>query len=174
MANKEYIHPAEERQERHEKEQKNKKKKKKFAGLLVLVLLIAALILLMNYLGLGFGGGKGSGDSGKSETSSSAKADASSEETSSEVEKMVVTVKISGSTYIYGDRVYTIDEFKDNIAAPMNKDTVVIELLDDNAVANAVENMHSMLDELGISYVDKVFEDTSSDSADDSQQSAQP
>ncbi|MGN0624514.1 MAG: hypothetical protein ACI4JA_11295 [Oscillospiraceae bacterium] len=158
--NKEYIHPAQERQDNHEKKRQKKKKKKGFVFLLIIILLLIALLMLMNYLGLGFGGGKGDGGESKASASSAA-AESSVPDESSQAEKTAVTVKISGSSYIYGDKVYTLDEFR-QVASVMDKDSVIIELADDNAVANAVENMHSLLDELELSYSDKPYESESS------------
>lgn len=160
--NREYIHPAEELQEKHEKKRLKKKKKKRFIFMLIILLLLIAVLLFMNYLGLGLGGGKGEGGESSGKMSSAVQENISADE-SSEAEKTVIQLRISGSTYIYGDKVYTLEEFKD-FAAVMDKDTAVIELCDDNAVANAVEKMHSMLDELGIPYTDTVYTDLSSKS----------
>lgn len=159
--NKEYIHPAQERQENHEKRRQKKKKKKGLIFLVIIILLIVALIMLMNYLGLGFGGGKGDGGESKGSDSAVSSVSSAADE-SSQVEKTAVTLKISGSSYIYGDKVYTLDEFKE-VAAVMDKNTVIIEIADDNAVANAVENMHALLDELGLSYSDKPYESSQPD-----------
>ena len=161
--NKEYIHPAQQRQETYEKKRQKKRKKKRFLFTLFIILAIVILLLIMKHLGIGFGGGKGQGGSASGDDSVSVSADESSrQDESSQLEKTVVQVKISGSTYIYGDRVYTIEDFRDEIASVMDKTSVIIELADDNAVANAVEDMHAMLDGLGISYTDTGYESVQS------------
>ncbi len=168
-----YIHPAQEKQEKHEKKRQKKKKNKTLIFLIVLALLIVCLLLLFNALGLGLGGGKGEGDGGKDSSSAAeSAADSSVPDDSSEVEKNVFRVRISGSSYICDDKVYTLDEFKTFVEV-MDKNTVIIELLDDNAVTNAVESMHSMLDELQISYTDSVYSEAGQDTQADTSSSAE-
>ncbi len=154
---KQYIHPAEEKQQKHEEKRRRKKQRKHVILLLVLILIFVFLVWLFNYLGFGLGGGTGEGSGEESnQTASSQAAEESKEDESSEVEKKLVQLRISGSSYIYEDKLYNLDEFK-AIASVMDKEAVVVQIADDNAVANSVESMHKMLDELGIKYVDIIY-----------------
>lgn len=156
MSNKDYIHPAQKRQEDHEK-RKGKKKKKK--GLLLLLL----LLLLLALGGIGWGTGWFSGE-GKSNSDNSGTADSTpdravtvdsqpEEDSSSEPERTPVKLKVSGSVYIYNDMVRTLEQLKTDFSV-LDKSTVIIEVQDDNAVANAIQGIHDLLSELGLSYSD--------------------
>ena len=91
--------------------------------------------------------------------------DASSDE-SSEAEKTTVTVKVSGSTYIYNGSERTLEELKSDMGV-LDKNAVIIEVVDDTAVANAVTSLHELLDDIGLSYTDTTAapaaDDTSSE-----------
>ncbi len=155
MSDKNYIHPAQKRQEEHEKRKEKKKKKRGLLWFLLILLLIAALIG-----GIGFGQGWFDGK-GKSEEDTSGSEDPAVERTipeesqddSSESPKTPVALKISGSTYIYNDSVRTLEQLKSDFSV-LDKSAVIIEITDDNAVANAVQSLHDLLGELGIAYSD--------------------
>ena len=67
--------------------------------------------------------------------------------------KTPVSLKVSGSAYIYNGSERTLDELKKEFGV-YDKATVIIEITDDNAVANAIQNLHDMLIELGLAYSD--------------------
>lgn len=172
--NREYIHPVEEMQEKHEKKLMKKKKKKRFILMLIILLLLIAIFMLMNHLGIGLGrkSGDDSGAGEESAQSTASQDESPAADESSETEKIAVQLRISGSTYIFADKVYTLEEFE-KIAAVMDKNAVVIELCDDNAVSEAVNDMHSMLDGLGIAYTDTVYSGLSSENPDVSRQDSE-
>ena len=160
MNDRNYIHPAQKRQEEHEK---RKGKKKKRRGLLWLLLL---LLLLGFGLGLGFGmgwfdgKGKDSGSTGTSADSTASAAESiaeeSSQDESSEAPKTPVRVKVSGSTYIYNDSIRTLEQLKTDLSL-LDKSAVIIEIADDNGVANAIQSLHELLGEIGLPYSDVPF-----------------
>ena len=155
MANKNYIHPAQKRQEEHEK-RKNKKKKKR--GLLWLLLLLLLLLGIGLGLGLGLGwfDGKGDGDGdGDGKTTISAvegnDSTASTAEDSSATEKTSVKLKISGDKYVYDGSELSLEDLKTKLSE-LDKTKTVIEVTDDGAVANAVTALKEMLDSIGLPF----------------------
>lgn len=135
------------------KKEKNKKKKKSIFPAFIIVVLII-VILLMLYLKGGFGGGSGD-DSGDGDTVSAVSSVVDSVADVSEAEKRVEKVIVSGSEYSYGGTKYTLDDLK---SALESKENIVVEIQDDGAVANAIDGLHSMLDDLGISYSETAAE----------------
>ncbi|WP_124097921.1 hypothetical protein [Ruminococcus sp. Marseille-P6503] len=171
--NRKYIHPAEEMQERHEKKRMMKKKKKRIIFMLIILLALIAVCMLMRYLEIGLvKKNTDSSEAGRESAQSSAPEESLTTDESSETEKIAVQLRISGSTYIYADKVYTLAEFE-KIAEIIDRDAVVIELCDDNAVADAVNDMHSMLDGLGIAYEDTVYSGLSSENSEISRQDSE-
>ena len=155
MSDKDYIHPAQKRQEEHEKRKGKKKKKRGLLWLLVLLLLLAALLG-----GIGWGQGWFDGK-GKTEDTNTSGSDSVADRTvpegsqpdDSSESRTPVAIKISGSTYIYNDNVRTLEQLKNDLSV-LNKDGVIIEITDDNAVANAMQSLHELLDEVGLAYSD--------------------
>lgn len=144
-----------------EDHEKRKVKKKRKRGLFWLVVLL--LILLLALGGIGWGTGWFSGE-GKSNSDNSGTADSTpdravtvdsqpEEDSSSEPERTPVKLKVSGSVYIYNDMVRTLEQLKTDFSV-LDKSTVIIEVQDDNAVANAIQGIHDLLSELGLSYSD--------------------
>ena len=133
---------------------KEKKKKKSILPTFIIIVLII-VILLMLWLKGGFGGGAGDNDGDGDTTSSISSVVDSVEDESSEAEKSVEKVTVSGSDYSYGGKTYTLDDLK---AALESKENIVVEIQDDGAVANAVDDLHSALDDMGISYSDATAE----------------
>ncbi|SDB05487.1 hypothetical protein SAMN02910317_00214 [Ruminococcaceae bacterium FB2012] len=155
MSSKNYIHPAQKRQEEHEKRKEKKKKKRGLLWFLVLLLLLAALL---GGIGWGQGWFDGKGKTNDTNTSGSDSVaertipEASQPDDSSEA-RTPVAIKISGSTYIYNDSVRTIEQLKNDLSV-LDKNNVIIEITDDNAVANAMQSLHELLDEVGLAYSD--------------------
>lgn len=133
---------------------KDKKKKRSIFPLFIIVVLII-VILLMLYLKGGFGGGSGDNDGDGDTTSSVSSVVDSTQDESSEAEKSVEKVTVSGSDYSYGGTTYTLDDLKSVLES---KENIVVEIQDDGAVANAVDGLHSMLDDIGVSYSDTAAE----------------
>ena len=156
MANKDYIHPAQKRQEEHEKRKEKKKKKRGFLWFLLLLLLLAALL---GGIGWGQGWFSGKGNTEDTNTSGSDSAaqrtipDESSQADESSEARTPVAIKVSGSSYIYNDGVRTIEQLKNDLSV-LDKNAVIIEITDDNAVANAMMSLHELLDELSVAYTD--------------------
>ncbi len=127
----------------------SKKKGHKFITILIVLILVFIFLLwLFNYLGVGLGGKKGNGED-DGETGKS-QAELSSE---IETEKEVVQVIVLGGTYVYKESPYSLEEFEE-IVNNMDKDKVVIEIIDNKAVANSINSIHKMLDKWGFSYID--------------------
>lgn len=143
-----------------------KKRKKRLLSVILAIILIAVLILLFNYLGLGFGGGKGNGgeNGGSAVSQNSSAAETSATTVTTEAPKILVDIKVSGSTYIYDGQEVTLDVFKARLA-PMS-DNVIINVIDDNATENAVKNLEDMLDSEGRQFT--VAQDNSDSSSADS------
>ena len=172
MSDKNYIHPAQKRQEEHEKRKEKKKKKRGLLWLLILLLLIA---LLIGGIGWGQGWFKGKGENeGSDTTSGSAESTSYVSESSSvtedsslaEAEKVSVAVTVSGSKYILNGTEKTLDELKTEFSS-LDKAASVIAIADEGAVANAVSSLHDMLNELGLPYSDLIpaAADSSSEAA---------
>lgn len=153
MSNKNYIHPAQKRQDEHEKKKNKKKKKRSLLWLLLLLLLLLGIGLGLG-LGLGWFDGKGDGD-GDGDTKSVVQADGSQadskEDVSEATEKTAVKVKIAGDKYIYEDAELTLEDLKTKLSA-LDKTTTIIEVTDENAVANAVTSLKEMLESVGLSF----------------------
>ena len=155
MSDKDYIHPAQKRQEEHEKRKEKKKKKRGLLWFLLLLLLLAALLG-----GIGWGQGWFDGK-GKTEDTNTSGSDSVADRTIPEVSqpddssesKTPVSIKISGSTYIYNDSVRTLEQLKSDLSV-LDKSGVIIEIKDDNAVVNAMQSLKDLLDELELSYSD--------------------
>lgn len=171
MNDKNYIHPAQKRQEEHEKRKGKKRKKRGLLWFLLLLLLLAALLGGIGF-GQGWFDGKGKTDNDDASGSDDSVIDrsvTSSEDDSSEAAKTPVTIKVSGSTYIYNDSVRTLEQLKSDLSV-LDKNAVIIEIRDDNAVANAFQGIHDLLTELGLPYSDvpAVTEATTTTAADSS------
>ena len=154
MSNKNYIHPAQRRQDEHERRKEKKKKKRGLVWFLLILLLLAALLG-----GIGWGQGWFDGK-GKTQETNTSGSDSQVERTVPESQpddsseaRTPVALKISGSTYIYNDNVRTLEQLKNDLGI-LNKEGVIIEIKDDNAVANAVQSLHELLNELGLAYSD--------------------
>ena len=132
-----------------EKKKKNKlkKKKKRITSLIIIILIIVALILLMNYLGLGFGGKKGEGSS-ESDVISDTETTVTSQ---TEIPKEYIEFKVSGSTYIYQGQEVSLDKFCETVK--LMSDNVVVSIIDDNAVKNAMDDAKKAFDSVGREYV---------------------
>lgn len=132
-----------------EKQKKNQKKKKnkRIITLIIIVLIIIALFVLMNYLGLGFGGGKGDGES-SGESSVNAQTEVT---TQTEIPKEYIDFKVSGSTYIYQGQEITLDKFCDTVK--LMSSNVVVNIIDDNATKNAMDDVQKAFDTVGREYV---------------------
>lgn len=124
-----------------------KKRKKRLLGLVAVIIIALAIILLLSYLGLGLGGGKGNGGAESVSESSSVAETTVSTTVTTEAPKILVDIKVSGSTYIYDGQEISLDDFKAKLAT-MN-DNVVISITDDNATANAMTDLEEMLDSEG-------------------------
>ena len=134
-----------------EKQKKNqkKKKRKKITALVILIIFIIGIILLMNYLGLGFGGKKGNDSQNAADSTN-----ANSETTVTTTEPPVpIDFKVSGSTYIYDGQEITLDKFCENIK--LMSSNVVVNIIDDNATKNAMDDLKKALDEIGRQYTQK-------------------
>lgn len=130
-------------------DKKDKKKKGKVpVFLIILFLLLAALFLLMQWLGLGFGGGKGEGGSGNGNESVAATADDSNNAT----EKTNIKIEVKGSTYVYDGSEHTLDELKTKLSE-LDKDTSVVEFVDNGAVENAMADAKAAAADAGVSVV---------------------
>lgn len=157
MSNKDYIHPAQKRQDDHEKRKEKKKKKRGFLWFLLLLLLLAALIGGIGW-GQGWFEGKGEGQAestpaGDGESTVERTIPEESEADESSEARTPVSIKISGSSYIYNDNLRTLEQLKGDLEI-LDKNGVIIEITDDNAVANAMQSLHELLDELGVKYSD--------------------
>ena len=156
MANKDYIHPAQKRQEEHEKRKEKKKKKRGFLWFLLLLLLLAALLGGIGW-GQGWFSGKGNdNDSSAGGTESAAERtipEESSQADESSEARTPVAIKVSGSSYIYNDTLRTIEQLRTDLSV-LDKNAVIVEITDDNAVANAMMSLHELLDELSVAYTD--------------------
>ena len=168
MSNKNYIHPAQKRQDEHEKRKEKKKKKRGLIWFLLILLLLAALLG-----GIGWGQGWFDGK-GKSEDTDTSGSDSQVERTIPESQadesseaRTPVALKISGSSYIYNDNLRTLEQLKGDLAV-LDKNGVIIEITDDNAVANAMKNLHDLLNELGLAYSDVPSVTTTTAAADSS------
>ena len=155
MSDKKYIHPAQKRQDEHEKRKEKKKKKRGFLWFLLLLLLLAALLG-----GIGWGQGWFNGK-GKTEDTNASGSDSAVERTvpeesqadESSAARTPVAIKVSGSSYIYNDSLRTYDQLKNDLSV-LDKNAVIIEITDDNAVANAMMDLHSLLEELALPFSD--------------------
>lgn len=148
--------------------EKNEKKKSKFLPVLVVLLLIIAILMIIASLGFGggFGSGNGNGDGGNSKISSensvadSADNDNISEtdETTTEVLPKETTetirymeITVSGDTYFMNDNEKTLDAF---ISLASDSENIVVKIIDDNAVADAMESLISALENNNIQYIE--------------------
>lgn len=151
MANNNYIHPAQKRQDEHEKKKNKKKKKRSLLWLLLLLLLLLGIGLGLG-LGMGWFDGKGDGDG---DTKSVVQGDGSQadskDDTSSAAEKTAVKVKIAGDKYVYDGAELTLEDLKTKLSG-LDKATTIIEVTDENAVANAVTALKEMLDSVGLPF----------------------
>ncbi len=135
-----------------EKRRKNQKKKKKknLITLLLVIVFIAAIILILNYLGLGFGGGKGEGGESSVNSASGISSEAETTTTTTAVPKEFVSIKVSGSTYIYQGSEITIENLRENIR--LMSDNVVVMITDDNATQNAMDDLTAVFEADGREY----------------------
>lgn len=148
--------------------EKNEKKKSKFLPVLVVLLLIIAILMIIASLGFGggFGSGNGNSDGGNSKISSENSVDDSSdndnisetdetttellpEETTETIRYMEITV--SGDTYFMNDNEKTLDAF---ISLASDSENIVVKIIDDNAVADAMESLISALENNNIQYIE--------------------
>ena len=152
------------------KDRKEKKKKKKrLLFLIIILLLLAALLAILQWLGLGLGGGKGAGGggSGNEETtpsSSTAAADESSEE-----DPEYFDVKVSGSIYTVDNAVIDLDTIASRVKGL--KDNYIVRIYNDNATANAMDELKSKLDSEGRKYVTTDLNEDSSAAESESESS---
>lgn len=135
-----------------EKRKKNrrKKKRKNILTLLLAVIIIAAVLLLMKGLGLGPGWGKGNDNSGSASSSddgSGEKTTTSAADTTTEEPKEFIGIKVSGSTYIYRESEFSLEDLVDTFR--LMSDNVVVMITDDNATQNAMEALTSSFEESG-------------------------
>ena len=134
------------------KDRKEKKKKKKrLLFLLIILLLLAALLAILQWLGLGLGGGKGAGGdgSGNEETTPSSSAAAADE--SSEEDPEYFDVKVSGSIYTVDNAVIDLDTIAERVKGL--KDNYIVRINNDNATANAMDELKAKLDSDGRKYI---------------------
>ena len=116
MSNKNYIHPAQKRQDEHEKKKNKKKKKRSLLWLLLLLLLLLGIGLGLG-LGLGWFGDKGDGDGDTKSVVQSDGSQADSKEDASEAtEKTAVKVRITGDKYVYEDTELTLEDLKTKLS----------------------------------------------------------
>lgn len=103
----------------------------------------------MNYLGLGFGGKNGS------DTKTSAESTDTNSQTSVTTTEPPVPIdfKVSGSTYIYDGQEITLDKFCENVKLMSNN--VIVNIIDDNATKNAMDDLKKALDKIGRQYTQK-------------------
>lgn len=135
------------------KNKKDEKKKKKKGPPWLLIILIL-LLFLIGGIGFGMGWFEGDGDGeGNADVSSVADsaADDSKADDSSAAEKTTVAVKISGDKYVYDGAELTLEDLKSKLQS-LDKAETIIEVTDENAVANAVTALKEMLDSLGLPF----------------------
>ncbi|MBO5448799.1 MAG: hypothetical protein J5994_05680 [Ruminococcus sp.] len=139
-----------------EKRKKNrrKKKRKNILTLLLVVIFIAAVLLLMKGLGLGPGWGKGNDSSGSASSSadgSEEKTTTSVADTTTEEPKEFIGIKVSGSTYIYRESEFSLEDLVETFR--LMSDNVVVMITDDNATQNAMEALTSSFEESGREFI---------------------
>ena len=149
------------------KEKKEKKKKKKrLLFLIIILLLLAALLAILNWLGLGLGGGKGAGGDGSGNDEATPSSSVAAVE--SEEDPEYFDVKVSGSSYIMNENsVVDLDTIVDSVKGL--KDNYIVRITNDNATANAIDDLKSKLEDEGRKYITeeiKAEEGTSDPDAD--------
>ena len=151
------------------KEENKKKKNIDFVSVLALFMLIIAVLMIIAGLGFGkgfgFGNGDGSGSGNSDNTSISENQETSgetaenepAEETTAEIppESVIyIQVTVSGSTYVTDGNETTLE----SITEIAKGDNIIVRITDDNAVADAMDNLISALEENNISYVEPTAE----------------
>lgn len=157
--------------EKQKKNQKKKKKKKLFTGIIIIVIIVAVL-LLMKYLGIGFGGGKGDGgeESSANASVSSAADETTTTTTTTAAPKEYISIKVSGSTYIYNGVETSVEDFIGNVK--LMNDNVVVSITDDNATQNAMDALTKALETEEREYLIEQPADDSSELVSDSSEDA--
>lgn len=135
-------------------QENNSRKKSKFVPILIILLLIVAILMIISSLGFGGGFGLGGNNSGNSVASvsnstsnseqevSSPETNVTSEESSTSIRYIDITV--SGDTYKLNDVEKSLDAII-SIIKEYNK--TVVRITDDNAVADAMDNLISALED---------------------------
>ncbi len=137
-----------------------KKKKKRLLFLLIILLLLAALLAILQWLGLGLGGGKGEGGDGNGNESVNPSSSSAAADESSEEDPEYFDVMVSGSKYIVDNNLIDLDTISSRVKGL--KDNYIIRISNDNATANAMDDLKARLDAEGRKFITTELSDESS------------
>ncbi|MDE6679216.1 MAG: hypothetical protein K2K02_09265 [Ruminococcus sp.] len=152
-------------------EEIKEKKKSNFIPILVVLLLIIAILMIVASFGFGGGFGKGNGDgdgtSGNSVVSDNSGTENSenSEISESEEETSETTVSheiIKDIQVTVSENSYIMDGVEtdiDSIIETASGDNIVVEIIDENAVADTMDSLISALSENKISYFESIADE---------------
>lgn len=147
--------------EKLEKQNKKLKKRSSAGGkiiifLLLIIVILAALLFFLDPFGWGIGpnakGGAGNADTAGAPAASQTE-EADTEPAETEKPQAYTDVTVAGATYIFGTEETTIDYIV-SIVKDSGED-VIVNIYDDSATQNAMEELIKRLESEGIRYTVK-------------------